>query len=122
MNFAGFGLLPEAADRMTPARQFRDIGNRRGSAGSSRQNVRVSSEGETLLTVHHPTSRHLHECDPPLPLDEVERIAASAWQYQVTGQNRVGRGRYILTPEVRFELLMDKPDAFVFDTRMRFDP
>ena len=59
MNFAGFGLLSEAANRVTLARQFRDIGNRRGSAGSSRQNVRVSSEGETLLTAHHPTIRHI---------------------------------------------------------------
>jgi hypothetical protein len=59
------------------------------------------------------------ECDPPLPWDEVDEVAVSAWRYQVAGQNRVGRGRYVVTPETRFLQLMDMPDTFAIDTRMR---
>jgi hypothetical protein len=39
MNSAGLGFYPKAANRVTLAKQFRNTGNRRGSAGSGRQNV-----------------------------------------------------------------------------------
>jgi hypothetical protein len=51
--------------------------------------------------------------------EEVERTAASAWQYQVEGRNWVGQGRHAKVPEERFERLADAPDAFALDTRMR---
>ncbi len=74
------------------------------------------TKAELALKVHVANEA---ECDPPIPWDEVERIAVSAWRYQEMGQNRVGRGRYVMTPEARFEQLMDVPNAFVLDTRMR---
>jgi hypothetical protein len=56
------------------------------------------------------------ECDPPLLSEEVERIAASAWHYEATGQNRIGRGRYVIVQEARFRQLIDMPDAYALDT------
>jgi hypothetical protein len=66
-----------------------------------------------LLTVNEA------ECDPPKRQEDVEKAAASAWRIQVEGRNRVGRGRYVMTPEARFERVADTPDAFALDTRMR---
>ena len=61
------------------------------------------------------------ECDPPMDWAAVERAAASAWKTQAEGRNMVGRGRYVTTPEARFNLLVDKPYAFALDTQMRLN-
>ena len=55
----------------------------------------------------------------PLGITEVEKIVRSAWKIQSDGRNMVGRGRQVVTPEARFELLADEPDALVLDMRMR---
>lgn len=55
----------------------------------------------------------------PLSIAEVEKIVRSAWKIQSEGRNMVGRGRQVVTPEARFELLADKPDALALDIRMR---
>lgn len=79
--------------------------------------ARNCGTGAELAPKVHATNEA--ECDPPLPWGEVERVAASAWRYQAAGRNKAGRGRYVMTPEARFERLMDVSDAFVLDTRMR---
>jgi hypothetical protein len=55
-----------------------------------------------------------------LGVAEVEKIVGSAWKIQSEGRNMVGRGRQVVTPEARFELLADKPDALALDMRIRF--
>ena len=119
-SWADLRTLPpfNAAAKATVPRRQVDKGNRNGHLFRRALGFARDCETQAELALKVDLTNEA-ECDPPLPMHEVERIAASAWQYQVTGQNRVGRGRYILTPEARFELLMDKPDAFVFDTRMR---
>jgi hypothetical protein len=61
------------------------------------------------------------DLEPALPYEEVKRVAASAWKYQTTGRNMVGRGKYVITPEARFERLADHPDALTLDIRMRLN-
>jgi hypothetical protein len=59
------------------------------------------------------------ECEPPKEFAAVQSAAASAWGYQQRGENRVGRGQYVMTPKTRFELLADEPDALALDICMR---
>jgi hypothetical protein len=59
------------------------------------------------------------ECDPPMRQEDVEKTAASAWGYQERGENRIGRGRYVMVEEARLELLKHNADAFLLDTWLR---
>lgn len=50
----------------------------------------------------------------PLPEQEVQQVAASAWGYQAQGMNWGGEaGRYVAIPEVDFDALIDAPDALL---------
>ena len=50
----------------------------------------------------------------PLPEDEVERVVASAWSKQLSGDNWFGRGVHIIASAVEVDgLLKSDPDAFI---------
>jgi hypothetical protein len=56
--------------------------------------ARTAATMDTLLDVARDFNRRL--LSPPLPDDEVERTAASAWRYEQEGRNFVGRGGVVL--------------------------
>ena len=53
-------------------------------------------------------------CQPPLPEDEVAKVAASAWKYTATGQNRFGQhGAWFSTAEVATLIADQDQDALI---------
>ncbi|HVM78291.1 MAG TPA: bifunctional DNA primase/polymerase [Stellaceae bacterium] len=60
-------------------------------------------------------------CDPPLSPSEVEKIARSAWRYQVEGRNWVGGDGVIALPRGITDRLWDKCDAMVLMLRLQAD-
>jgi hypothetical protein len=59
------------------------------------------------------------ECAPPLGWNEVERIASSAWKYQVEGRNWVGGEPRIVVSASEFDALVDYPDALLLHMQLR---
>jgi hypothetical protein len=51
------------------------------------------------------------QCSPPLDQSEVEHIAASAWRYQLRGQNWVDRGWRVFASHSEIDDLVATPDA-----------
>jgi hypothetical protein len=49
---------------------------------------------------------------PPLPRAEVEKTARSVWDYERSGRNLVGSGRFLLVRHSIQDLLCDDPIAF----------
>jgi hypothetical protein len=61
-----------------------------------------------------------HGFEPPLPDDEVAKVARSAWRYTAEGRNWFGVGRGLVIPYAAIDdLMMQNPDAFLILSRLR---
>jgi hypothetical protein len=57
---------------------------------------------------------------PPMPDEEVIRVATSAWGYTVTGRNWFGSsGKVVTSTEDIDEMLVEAPDAFLLLVKLR---
>jgi hypothetical protein len=57
--------------------------------------------------------------DPPLPATEVAKTAVSAWGYQTTGRNWVGKEQRVYTLVSELDEFASCPDALVFLLKLR---
>jgi len=67
--------------------------------------------------------KHAHACNrtcaPPLPEDEVRRVAHRAWTMTARGDNWTGGEQRVILTRSEFELLAATPDAFALLAKLR---
>lgn len=97
----------------------------------------VAGPGNRNVTLWRHCMRQAHDCEdvdavldlartfnadfaPPLPDVEVVKTAQSAWSYTERGDNRIGRGRRVVTTHDEIDgLLHEYPDAYLLLTILR---
>jgi hypothetical protein len=74
--------------------------------------VKYTDDIDALMDV----ARTINEenTETPLPVAELSKIADSAWQYELTGQNWVGQGAKITLLSSEIDLLTPYPNALTF--------
>jgi hypothetical protein len=111
----------QTAATVTPLRAVREGVRNRTLFSLCLRQARVCDTKDDLLDVALTINA---DFIPPLPEQEVRWTVDSAWSYQITGRNQVGRGSYVHTSKNDLRAFMAKPnwlDAMALDLMLRLE-
>jgi hypothetical protein len=114
-------LKCQTSATVTPLRAVREGVRNRTLFSLCLRQARVCDTKDDLLDVALTINA---DFIPPLPEQEVRWTVESAWSYQITGRNQVGRGSYVHTSKNDLRAFMAQPnwlDAMALDLMLRLE-